>query len=93
MRVPFLSLQGEASKVAPFHLGTLNRRLETSYSIPRPLFSGQATEVVIDGVKQEIRFAGQAVPATILVNGRWDTIGELLDGVPAVKEPAKNCLI
>ncbi len=56
-----------------------------------------ATEVVIDVVKQEIRFAGQTVPATIrdsardaLVNGRWDAIGELLDGVPAVKETAKK---
>ena len=56
-----------------------------------------ATEIVIDVVKQEIRFAGQSVPATIrdsardaLVNGRWDAIGELLDGVPAVKETAKK---
>jgi len=54
-----------------------------------------ATEVTIDVVKQEIRFAGQTVPATIrdsardaLVNGRWDAIGELLDGVPAVKTTA-----
>ena len=45
------------------------------------------TEVVIDVARQEIRFAGQAVPATVrdaardaLVNGRWDAIGELLDG-------------
>ena len=56
-----------------------------------------ATEIVIDVVKQEIRFAGQSVPATIrdsardaLVNGRWDAIGELLDGIPAVKETAKK---
>mgnify|MGYP001555320061 CR=1 FL=1 len=54
-----------------------------------------ATEVVIDVVKQEIRFAGQTVKATVreaardaLVNGRWDPIGELLDGVPAVKTTA-----
>ena len=25
-----------------------------------------------------------------LVNGRWDAIGELLDGVPAVKDTAKK---
>jgi 3-isopropylmalate/(R)-2-methylmalate dehydratase small subunit len=56
-----------------------------------------ATEVVIDVVKQEIRFAAQTVPATIrdsardaLINGRWDAIGELLDGIPAVKETAKK---
>jgi len=55
------------------------------------------TEVVIDVAKQEIRFGGQSVPATFretardaLVNGRWDAIGELLDGIPAVKETAKK---
>ena len=52
---------------------------------------------MIDVAKQEIRFAGQAVPATFretardaLVNGRWDAIGELLDGIQAVKEAAKK---
>jgi 3-isopropylmalate/(R)-2-methylmalate dehydratase small subunit len=55
------------------------------------------TEVVIDVAKQEIRFGGQSVRATFretardaLVNGRWDAIGELLDGIPAVKETAKK---
>jgi 3-isopropylmalate/(R)-2-methylmalate dehydratase small subunit len=54
-------------------------------------------EVVIDVAKQEIRFGGQTVKATMresardaLVNGRWDAIGELLEGVPAVKETAKK---
>jgi 3-isopropylmalate/(R)-2-methylmalate dehydratase small subunit len=53
------------------------------------------TEVVLDVTKQEIRFAGQAVPAAVreaardaLVNGRWDAIGELLDGAAQVKETA-----
>jgi 3-isopropylmalate/(R)-2-methylmalate dehydratase small subunit len=56
-----------------------------------------STEVVIDVAKQEIFFGGQSVPATFretardaLVNGRWDAIGELLDGIPAVKETAKK---
>ena len=56
-----------------------------------------STEVVIDVAKLEIRFGGQTVPATFretardaLVNGRWDAIGELLDGIPAVKETAKK---
>ena len=55
------------------------------------------TEVVIDVAKQEIRFAGQTVKAAVrdaardaLVNGRWDPIGELLDGGPAVKATASN---
>jgi 3-isopropylmalate/(R)-2-methylmalate dehydratase small subunit len=53
------------------------------------------TEVVIDLVKLEVRFAGQSVKITqresardALINGRWDAIGELLDGVPAVKATA-----
>ncbi|HYP15808.1 MAG TPA: 3-isopropylmalate dehydratase small subunit, partial [Opitutus sp.] len=54
-----------------------------------------ATEVVIDLVKQEVRFGAQSVKISIresardaLVNGRWDPIGELLDGLPAVKQTA-----
>jgi 3-isopropylmalate/(R)-2-methylmalate dehydratase small subunit len=53
------------------------------------------TEVVIDVAKQEIHFDGQTVKASIrdtardaLVNGRWDAIGELLDGLPAMKATA-----
>jgi 3-isopropylmalate/(R)-2-methylmalate dehydratase small subunit len=53
------------------------------------------TEVVLDVAKQEIRFAGQNVQATVrdtardaLVNGRWDPIGELLDGLPQMKVTA-----
>ena len=53
------------------------------------------TEVVFDVAKQEVRFAGQAVKVTVretardaLVNGRWDAIGELLDGLPSAKATA-----
>jgi 3-isopropylmalate/(R)-2-methylmalate dehydratase small subunit len=53
------------------------------------------TEIVVDVAKQEIRFAGQTVKASFretardaLVNGRWDPIGELLEGLPAVKSTA-----
>jgi 3-isopropylmalate/(R)-2-methylmalate dehydratase small subunit len=55
------------------------------------------TEIVVDVDKQEIRFAGQAVKAQVrpaardaLVNGRWDPIGELLDGMPSMKETASK---
>ncbi len=55
------------------------------------------TEVVIDLVRQEIRFGGQTVRLSIresardaLVNGRWDPIGELLEGLPAVKQTAST---
>lgn len=52
-------------------------------------------EVVIDLVKLEARFGGQSVKIAqresardALVNGRWDAIGELLDGIPSVKATA-----
>ena len=48
-------------------------------------------------MKLEVRFAGQTAKIAqresardALVNGRWDAIGELLDGLPAVKETAKK---
>jgi 3-isopropylmalate/(R)-2-methylmalate dehydratase small subunit len=53
------------------------------------------TEIVVDVVKQEIRFAGQTVQAEVraaardaLINGRWDAIGELLDGMADMKTKA-----
>lgn len=52
-------------------------------------------EVVIDLAKLEVRFGGQAVKIAqresardALVNGRWDAIGELIDGLPTVKTTA-----
>jgi 3-isopropylmalate/(R)-2-methylmalate dehydratase small subunit len=52
-------------------------------------------EVTIDVDRQEIRFGSQSVKASIresardaLVNGRWDAIGELLEGREAVKTTA-----
>ena len=53
------------------------------------------TEVTIDLEKLEARFAGQSVKIAqresardALVNGRWDAIGELIDGLPEVKTTA-----
>jgi 3-isopropylmalate/(R)-2-methylmalate dehydratase small subunit len=53
------------------------------------------TQVSVDVAQQEIRFAGQTVKAQVraaardaLVNGRWDPIGELLDGMPSMKTTA-----
>ncbi len=52
-------------------------------------------EVTIDVTKQEVRFGGQTVKGAIresardaLINGRWDAIGELIDGLPAAKTTA-----
>ena len=48
-----------------------------------------------DVTAQQVRFGGQSVPAMIresgrdaLINGRWDAIGELIEGLPAVKATA-----
>jgi 3-isopropylmalate/(R)-2-methylmalate dehydratase small subunit len=53
------------------------------------------TEIVVDVVKQEIRFDGQTVKAEVraaardaLIFGRWDAIGELLDGMGDMKAKA-----
>ncbi|MBM3873779.1 MAG: 3-isopropylmalate dehydratase small subunit [Verrucomicrobia bacterium] len=52
-------------------------------------------EVTLDLSAREIRFGGQVVKATIretdrdaLVNGRWDAIGELLEGRAAIDATA-----
>ena len=54
--------------------------------------SNPQTEIVVDVAAKEVRFAGQKIPVTIrdsardaLINGRWDAIGELLEGIPVVK--------
>jgi 3-isopropylmalate/(R)-2-methylmalate dehydratase small subunit len=54
-----------------------------------------STEITFDVAKQEIRFAGQTVKVDVretardaLVNGRWDAIGELIDGLPQVSVTA-----
>ena len=52
-------------------------------------------DIAVDVARSEIRFAGQTVKAAIrdsardaLVHGRWDAIGELLEGVDGVKKIA-----
>jgi 3-isopropylmalate/(R)-2-methylmalate dehydratase small subunit len=54
-----------------------------------------SVELVVDVAAQEIRFGGQKVKTVIreaardaLVNGRWDPIGELLEGRDAVTTAA-----
>jgi len=49
-------------------------------------------ELTVDLESQQIRFGNESVPLTMresarqaLVNGRWDTIGELLEGLPQVR--------
>jgi 3-isopropylmalate/(R)-2-methylmalate dehydratase small subunit len=54
-----------------------------------------AVEITVDVGRSEIRFGGQTIRAVIresareaLVNGRWDAIGDLLEGVENVKKVA-----
>ena len=54
-------------------------------------------EVVVDVASLEVRFGGQKIKTTqresardALINGRWDSIGELLDGKDAVATLAKT---
>ncbi len=54
-------------------------------------------EVTVDVTAQEVRFGGQTIKATMresardaLVNGRWDSIAELLEGAPQVQTLAKS---
>ncbi|RFC50308.1 MAG: 3-isopropylmalate/(R)-2-methylmalate dehydratase small subunit [Verrucomicrobia bacterium] len=56
-----------------------------------------ALEVTVDLVRQEIRFGGQTAKLTMrdsardaLVHGRWDPIGELLEGTEAVVAAASR---
>ena len=51
-----------------------------------------ALAVTVDVAAGLIRFDGQSIPAEVrpaardaLIHGRWDAIGELLDGLPAVQ--------
>lgn len=53
--------------------------------------------ITIDVTAKQVRFGDQSIEVAIresardgLINGRWDAIGELLEGVPAVKELAKK---
>jgi 3-isopropylmalate/(R)-2-methylmalate dehydratase small subunit len=54
-----------------------------------------AVEIVIDVDLQVIRFGGETIRAAVratdrdaLINGRWDAIGELLDGMSAMQATA-----
>jgi 3-isopropylmalate/(R)-2-methylmalate dehydratase small subunit len=54
-----------------------------------------ALELVVDVEKQEVHFGGQAIKAGLresardaLVHGRWDAIGELIEGLPDMKTTA-----
>jgi len=73
----------------------LSAKREDIAKIAAAVAADPSTEVVVDVEKLEVRFGSQSVPATMresardaLLNGRWDAIGELIEGVPTVKELA-----
>ena len=56
-----------------------------------------SAEVVIDLDEMKLRFAGESVPITLrasardaLLSGRWDPIGELLEGAPSAAKAASG---
>jgi 3-isopropylmalate/(R)-2-methylmalate dehydratase small subunit len=57
--------------------------------------SNPAIEITVDVAAQQIRFGGRTVAGSVreaareaLIHGRWDPIGELLEGASAVKAAA-----
>jgi 3-isopropylmalate/(R)-2-methylmalate dehydratase small subunit len=73
----------------------VNAAREDIAKVAAAIAANPAIEITVDVAALEVRFGGDAIKVTqretardALVNGRWDAIGELLDGVPAVKATA-----
>ncbi len=73
----------------------LSAKREDIAKIAAAVAANPSLEVVVDVAGQQVRFGNESVPATVresardaLLNGRWDAIGELMDGVPVVKQLA-----
>jgi len=73
----------------------LSAKREDIAKVAAAVAADPTVEVVVDVARLEVRFGGQSVPATMresardaLLNGRWDAIGELLEGAPAVQQVA-----
>ncbi len=73
----------------------VNATREDIAKVAAAIEKNPALEVVVDVEKQEVRFGAEKIKVTqrdsardALVNGRWDAIGELLDGKPQVLSTA-----
>ncbi|EIP97006.1 3-isopropylmalate dehydratase, small subunit [Opitutaceae bacterium TAV1] len=73
----------------------VNAKREDIARIAAAIGADPQLEIVVDVEKLEVRFGGRSVPVTqresardALVNGRWDAIGELIEGKPKVLELA-----
>jgi len=75
----------------------VNAKREDIAKVAAAIEKDPKAEVTIDLAKQQIRFGADSVPLTMresardaLVNGRWDAIGELLEGKDATLALAKT---
>ncbi|MGH7995593.1 MAG: 3-isopropylmalate dehydratase small subunit [Opitutaceae bacterium] len=73
----------------------LTARREDIARVAAAVAAEPALELVVDVARPSIRFGADCVPAALresardaLVNGRWDAIGELLEGLPEVRKLA-----
>lgn len=75
----------------------VNASREDIAKIAAAIEANPQLEIVVDVDAQEVRFGNQKIKTTqresardALVNGRWDAIGELLDGAPQVQALTKK---
>lgn len=73
----------------------VNAAREDIAKVAAAIAADPTLEVTVDAAALEVRFGGRSIKVTqrdtardALVNGRWDAIGELIDGIDAVKATA-----
>lgn len=73
----------------------MSARREDIAKVAAAVAADPGIAVTVDVENRRVHFGGDSIPATIrdsardaLINGRWDAIGELLEGLPAAKERA-----
>jgi 3-isopropylmalate/(R)-2-methylmalate dehydratase small subunit len=75
----------------------LSARREDIARLAAAVAADPSLEVTVDVAQPSIRYGSESISATLresardaLVNGRWDAIGELIDGLPAVQDLARR---
>jgi 3-isopropylmalate/(R)-2-methylmalate dehydratase small subunit len=75
----------------------LSAKREDIAKVAAAVAANPALEVTVDVVGSAVRYGPHSIPATIrdsakdaLINGRWDAIGELLEGLPEAKKRASH---
>ena len=70
---------------------------EDIQKIAQAIEENPEVEITVDIEKQEVRYGSQSIPVFFresardaLINGRWDAIGELLEGKPLVENMIKD---